>query len=95
MEERADFYWQSIAKQFDFDARQQLAQAVEAFSLESGESLLPAVAFIVGPLLRVVAPRSLEAPAKGAFSTTYDSSGRDQGRPPKLPYRLRRRDLSK
>ena len=72
--ERADFYWQSIAnKQFDFDARQQLAQAVEAFSLESWKAYYQQV-FIVRPhSLQVVAPGRWKRLPKGHFRR-YDSA---------------------
>ena len=55
--DRADFYWQSIAtKQFDFDGRQQLAAAVEAFTLEDWRDYYERV-FIAQPhSLQVVAP---------------------------------------
>jgi secreted Zn-dependent insulinase-like peptidase len=55
--ERADYYWQSIAnKQYGFDARQQLASAVESFSLESWRDYYTSV-FLTRPhSLRVVAP---------------------------------------
>jgi secreted Zn-dependent insulinase-like peptidase len=42
MWERAEFYWQSIAKkQWDFDAREALAEAVEALTLESLQVVTP------------------------------------------------------
>ena len=72
--ERADFYWQSIAnKQFDFDARQQLAQAAEAFSLASWKAYYQQV-FIDRPhSLQVVAPGRWKRLPKGHFRR-YDSA---------------------
>lgn len=55
--ERADFYWQSIAtRQFDFDGRQRLAEAVDAFDLDGWRAYYQRV-FIAQPhSLQVVAP---------------------------------------
>jgi secreted Zn-dependent insulinase-like peptidase len=66
--ERADFYWQSIAnKQYGFDGRQQLAQAVESFTLESWRDYFQEV-FIDQPhSLQVVAPGRWKLVPKGDF----------------------------
>jgi secreted Zn-dependent insulinase-like peptidase len=55
--DRADFYWQSIAtKQFNFDGRQQMAEAVQAFTLDDWRDYYQRV-FITRPhSLQVVAP---------------------------------------
>ncbi len=55
--DRADFYWQSIAtKQFDFDGRQQLAAAVEAFTLADWRDYYERVFITRTHSLQVVAP---------------------------------------
>ena len=55
--ERADFYWQSIAtKQFDFDGRQKLADALETFTLESWQAYYDRVFLEQPHSLLVVAP---------------------------------------
>ena len=55
--ERAEFYWQSIArKQFDFDGRKALAEAVQAFTLDSWEAYYRDVFLEQRHSLRVVAP---------------------------------------
>ncbi len=66
--ERADFYWQSIAnKQYGFDGRQQLAEAVESFTLDSWRDYFQEV-FIDRPhSLQVVAPGRWKLVPKGDF----------------------------
>ncbi|MFC1579177.1 insulinase family protein, partial [Pseudomonadota bacterium] len=55
--ERAEFYWQSIAiKQFDFNSRQALAEAVEAFTLDSWKGYYSRVFLEQPHSLQVVAP---------------------------------------
>jgi len=74
--ERADFYWQSIAnKQYGFDARRQLADAVESFSLESWRDYYDKV-FIARPRsLQVVAPGRWNKLPRGDFKR-YDAAAR-------------------
>ena len=55
--ERAEFYWQSIArKQLDFDGRQQLAAAVESLSLDDWQAYFESVFLQQRHSLQVVAP---------------------------------------
>ena len=57
MWERAEFYWQSIArKQWDFDGRQSLAAAVEKLTLESWRDYYQGVFLEQRHALQVVAP---------------------------------------
>jgi insulysin len=72
--ERADFYWQSIAnKQLGFDSRQQLAEAVEAFSLESWRAYYQAVYIDRPHSLQVVAPGRWKRLPGGDFRR-YDAA---------------------
>ena len=55
--ERAEFYWQSIAnKQYGFDGRRQLAEAVESFTLASWKDYFQQVYIDRPHSLQVVAP---------------------------------------
>jgi len=57
MWERAEFYWQSIArKQWDFDGRQSLADAVEKLTLESWRDYYQGIFLEQRHALQVVAP---------------------------------------
>ena len=73
--ERADFYWQSIAtKQVEFDGRQQLADAVDAFDLEEWTAYYKRV-FIEQPhSLQVVAPGRWKRLPEGDYQH-FDSAG--------------------
>ncbi len=72
--ERAEFYWQSIArKQYDFQGREQLAAAVEAFTLEEWLAYYNEVYLQQRHSLQVVAPgRWGELPA--AEGTRYGNA---------------------
>jgi secreted Zn-dependent insulinase-like peptidase len=74
MWERAEFYWQSIAKkQWDFDAREALAEAVEALTLESWAAYYQRVFLSQRHSLQVVTPGKWKKfPA--AESQVYDSA---------------------
>tara|TARA_R110002110_G_scaffold245617_4_gene462055 strand:- start:43509 stop:46364 length:2856 start_codon:yes stop_codon:yes gene_type:complete len=64
--ERAEFYWQSIAKkEFDFDGRQQLAAAVEGLTLEDWSAYFSDVFRAQRSSLLVVAPGSAQALPEG------------------------------
>ena len=55
--ERAEFYWQSIArKQFDFAGRQQLADAVETLTMEEWQAYFQRVFLTQRHSLQVVTP---------------------------------------
>ncbi|MAT91693.1 MAG: peptidase M16 [Halioglobus sp.] len=57
LRERADFYWSSIARrQYDFDGRQALAEAVENLSLEDWRAYFTRVFLQQRHALQVVAP---------------------------------------
>ena len=57
LQERAEYYWQSIArKQLDFAARQTLADAVEALTLKGWEAYYQEVFLAQQHSLQVVAP---------------------------------------
>ena len=72
--ERADFYWSSIAtRQLDFDGRQKLAEAVEAFDLDSWREYYQRV-FVSQPhSLQVIAPGRWEQTPQGE-TAEYDSA---------------------
>ncbi len=72
--ERADFYWQSIAmKQWQFDGRTALSQAVEGFDLENWLEYYNRV-FLAGPhSLQVVAPGRWDEYPRGHFQR-FDSA---------------------
>lgn len=73
--ERAGFYWQSIAtKQFDFDGRQALADAVEAFTLDSWRAYYQLTFLEQAHSMQVVAPGRWGKFPEGA-SRRYDSAG--------------------
>ncbi|MEQ8801176.1 MAG: peptidase M16, partial [Haliea sp.] len=64
--ERAEFYWQSIAKkEFDFDGRQQLADAVKGLTLEDWSTYFSEVFRAQRSSLVVVAPGSAQALPEG------------------------------
>ncbi len=66
--ERAEFYWQSIAnKQYGFDGRQQLAQAVESFTLASWNDYFQRVYIERPHSLQVAAPGRWKRLPKGDF----------------------------
>jgi secreted Zn-dependent insulinase-like peptidase len=72
--ERAEFYWQSIArKRLDFAGKQNLAEAVEAFTLKSWLSYYNRVFLQQRHSLQVVAPGRWGDLPKGDFSR-YDSA---------------------
>ncbi|WP_239017178.1 insulinase family protein [Seongchinamella sediminis] len=66
--ERAEFYWQSIArKQYDFDGREQLAAAIEALDREAWQQYYQTVFIERRHSLQVAAPGKLaRLPAGGA-----------------------------
>ena len=72
--DRADFYWQSIAtKQYDFDGRQKMAAAVEAFTLADWRDYYERV-FIARPhSLQVVAPGRWEELPEGDYHRFEDA----------------------
>jgi secreted Zn-dependent insulinase-like peptidase len=72
--DRADFYWQSIAtKQYDFDGRQKMAAAVEAFTLADWRDYYERV-FIARPhSLQVVAPGRWEELPQGDYHRFEDA----------------------
>lgn len=73
--ERAGFYWQSIAtKQFDFDGRQALADAVEAFTLEGWRAYYQLTFLEQAHSMQVVAPGRWGKFPEGE-SRRYDSAG--------------------
>jgi len=73
--ERAEFYWQSIArKQLDFAGRADLAEAVEALTLQSWLSYYNRVFLRQRHSLQVVAPGRWGDLPEGDFSR-YDSVG--------------------
>jgi insulysin len=72
--ERAEFYWQSIArKEWDFDTRQTLADAVGAITLQSWKTYFEAVFLARRHSLQVVAPGRWGIVPKGDFRV-YDSA---------------------
>lgn len=74
MWERAEFYWQSIAKkQWDFDAREALAEAVEALTLESWAAYYQRVFLSQRHSLQVVTPGKWKKFPE-AESQVYDSA---------------------
>ena len=78
--DRADFYWQSIAtKQFDFDGRQKMAAAVDAFSLEDWRDYYERV-FIAQPhSLQVVAPGRWGELPRGEYRRLRDADAIKRG----------------
>ena len=73
--ERAEFYWQSIAiKQFDFDGRQALADAIEAFTLESWHDYYQRVFLEQPHSLQVVAPGRWGSVPSG-FTARFEQAG--------------------
>jgi secreted Zn-dependent insulinase-like peptidase len=78
--ERADYYWQSIAsKQFDFDARQQMAEAVESFTLADWTAYFNRV-FLERPhALQVVAPGRWQSLPGGDFQHFDSATAIKQG----------------
>lgn len=74
LSERADFYWQSIAtKQFDFDGREQMADAVSAFNLEQWVAYFQRVFIEQAHSLQVVAPGRWKTLPEGAYQQ-FDSA---------------------
>jgi secreted Zn-dependent insulinase-like peptidase len=74
MWERAEFYWQSIAKkQFDFDSREALADAVQGFTLESWLAYYNRVFLQNRHSLQVVAPGSRGLLPQGDYQR-FDSA---------------------
>jgi secreted Zn-dependent insulinase-like peptidase len=72
--ERAEFYWQSIArKQWDFDGREALAQAVEQLTLEQWEAYYQRVFLAQRHSLKVVAPGKWQQLPQGSYRQ-YDSA---------------------
>lgn len=74
--ERAEFYWQAIAKrQYEFDGRDALAEAVEAFTLETWQAYYQQNFIEQRRSLQVVAPGrrgGLVPGAQKVFSTAGD-----------------------
>jgi secreted Zn-dependent insulinase-like peptidase len=78
--ERANFYWQSIAlKQFQFDGRQQLADAVEAFNLDSWKAYYEQVFMDQRHSLLVLAPGGKGAVPEGEFQIERSAAAIKQG----------------
>ena len=72
--ERAEFYWQSIArKQWDFDGREALAQAVEQLTMEQWEAYYQRVFLAQRHSLKVVAPGKWQQLPGGNYRQ-YDSA---------------------
>jgi len=72
--ERAEFYWQSIArKQLDFAGRADLAEAVESFTLQSWLSYYNRVFLQRRHSLQVVTPGRWDDLPEGDFSR-YNSA---------------------
>lgn len=72
--ERAEFYWQSIAKkEFDFDGREQLAAAVSALTVEEWSAYFSEVFRERTRSLLVVAPGGAETLPEG-FGETVESA---------------------
>ncbi len=72
--ERAEFYWQSIArKQLDFAGKKDLAEAVEALTLQSWVSYYNRVFLQQSHSLQVVAPGRWDRLPEGDYSP-YDSA---------------------
>jgi len=74
LSERANFYWQSIAtKQFDFDGRKQMADAVKSFSLEQWAAYYQRVFIEKAHSLQVVAPGRWKTLPEGDYQL-FDSA---------------------
>ncbi len=74
LNERAEYYWQAIArKEFDFDGRQALADAVEALTLPAWKAYYEQVFLQQRHSLQVVAPGKWGLVPKGDFRV-YDSA---------------------
>jgi insulysin len=74
LNERAEFYWQSIAQQqWDFDSRQRLADAVTALTLPQWKAYYDRVFLQQRHSLRVVAPGKWETVPQGD-ARVYDSA---------------------
>jgi len=74
LSERAEFYWESIArKQWDFAGRETLAAAVEAFTLESWTAYFEEVFLAERHALQVVAPGSRGVLPQGDYRV-HDSA---------------------
>ena len=74
LNERAEYYWQSIAsKEWDFAGRQTLADAVEALTLQSWEAYYERVFLEQRHSLQVLAPGKWGVVPKGEFRV-YDSA---------------------
>jgi len=72
--ERASFYWQSIAiKQFDFDGRKEMADAVESFTLEQWSAYYQRVFIDKAHSLQVVAPGRWKTLPEGTYEL-FDSA---------------------
>ena len=74
LNERAEYYWQAIArKEWDFAGRQTLADAVEALTLQSWETYYERVFLEQRHSLQVLAPGKWGVVPKGEFRV-YDSA---------------------
>ncbi|MCB1687013.1 MAG: insulinase family protein [Halioglobus sp.] len=74
LNERAEFYWQSIArKEWGFDSRQSLADAVEALTLPAWKAYYERVFLQQRHSLRVVAPGKWKTPPQKG-TQVYDSA---------------------
>jgi len=74
LNERAEYYWQSIArKEFDFAGRQALADAVEALTLPAWKAYYNQVFLQQPHALQVVAPGKWQRVPKGDFRV-YDNA---------------------
>ncbi|MEM8560891.1 MAG: insulinase family protein [Pseudomonadota bacterium] len=72
--ERADFYWQSIArKQYEFDGRELMAEAVRAFKLEDWLAYYQSVFVDQAHSLQVIAPGKWGVLPEGEYEV-FDSA---------------------
>ncbi|MEM6581250.1 MAG: insulinase family protein [Pseudomonadota bacterium] len=78
--ERADFYWQSIArKQYEFDGRKQIADAVREFNLEDWLAYYQTVFVDQRHSLQVIAPGKSGALPKGKYDVFESADAIKQG----------------
>ncbi|MEH6584374.1 MAG: insulinase family protein [Halioglobus sp.] len=78
--ERAEFYWQSIAKkQFQFDARQEMAAAVEGITLDSWKAYFTAVFMEQRRSLQVVSPGRWDVLPPAVSAPLYDATDIKKG----------------
>ncbi len=78
--ERAEFYWQSLArKQYDFEGREELAQAVEAFTLADWLAYYREVFMAQRRSLQVVAPGARQALPEGQYRQVHSAEAIKEG----------------